>query len=63
MRIEKTGYDWEAWFKAAFEKQKIENMNLTGRLLDAEERRNEAKAKFDRIVSSGPYKLYRKMLL
>lgn len=60
MRIEKTGYDWEAWFKAAFEKQKIENMNLTGRLLDAEERRNEAKAKFDRIVSSGPYKLYRK---
>lgn len=52
---------YESFFKAAYEKERIKNMNLTGALLDAEQERDELLAKLGRITTSAPYKLYKKL--
>ena len=50
-------YDWSAYYKAAYEKEKKENTAIAGKIADAEAREADAAFKLERIHNNALWKL------
>ncbi|MCM1038889.1 MAG: glycosyltransferase family 2 protein [Ruminococcus sp.] len=57
MKKEAASYDWTAYYKAAYEKEKKQNTATAGKIADAEAREAEASFRLERIHNNALWKL------